>query len=219
MVGSPDIENAFAAAGYRIEAVIGRGGVGTVYRAMQTALQRDVALKLLQTDRGMDPGFRDRFLEESILTASLEHPHIVPVYDAGEVAGVLYLAMRYVPGSDLQGMIRREGHLSAHASVAILEQVAAALDTAHAAALVHRDVKPSNVLIAGDYGAEQPLHGAGDARRLVAAVSAAGWPTRPRRRPSGRWGRCITSHRNRSAATRSTAGRMSTRSAVCSTSA
>lgn len=158
MVGRSEVEAAFEAVGYRIEAVIGRGGVGTVYRAVQTSLQRDVALKLLPPDRAADLAFRDRFVEESILTASLEHPHIVPVYDAGEVADVLYIAMRYVPGSDLQAMIRREGHLSAHASVAILEQVAAALDAAHAAGLVHRDVKPSNVLIAVDHDAEQPLH-------------------------------------------------------------
>ena len=158
MVARADIETAFDAAGFRIEAVIGRGGMGTVYRAVQTALQRDVALKLLDVDRGAGPEFRTRFLEESILTASLDHPHIVPVYDAGEVSGVLYIAMRYVPGSDLQGMIQREGHLSAHASVAVLEQVAGALDAAHGAGLVHRDVKPSNVLIAGDHDGEQPLH-------------------------------------------------------------
>ena len=158
MVGRSDTESAFEAAGYRIEAVIGRGGVGTVYRAVQLSLQRDVALKLLAPARGTDRAFRQRFLEESVLTASLEHPHIVPVYDAGEVDETLYIAMRYVPGSDLQGMIRREGHLSPHASVAILEQVASALQAAHAAGLVHRDVKPSNVLIAGGHDAEQPLH-------------------------------------------------------------
>jgi len=158
MVGRLDVEAAFEAAGYRIEAVIGRGGVGTVYRAAQLSLQRDVALKLLTPARGADQAFRERFLEESVLAASLDHPHIVPVYDAGEVEEILYMAMRYVPGSDLQGMIRREGRLSAHASVAILEQIAGALEAAHAAGLVHRDVKPSNVLISGAHGAEQPLH-------------------------------------------------------------
>ena len=158
MVGRLDVEAAFQAAGYRIEAVIGRGGVGTVYRAVQLSLQRDVALKLLTAEQSADRSFRQMFLDESILAASLDHPHIVPVYDAGEVEQILYMAMRYVPGSDLQGMIRREGRLSAHASVMILEQVAGALDVAHAAGLVHRDVKPSNVLIAGGHGAEQPLH-------------------------------------------------------------
>jgi tetratricopeptide (TPR) repeat protein len=153
-----DVEGAFEAAGYRIEAVIGRGGVGTVYRAVQLSLQRDVALKLLTAEQSADTSFRQDFLDESILAASLDHPHIVPVYDAGEVERVLYLAMRYVPGSDLHGMIRREGRLSPHASVLILEQVAGALDTAHGAGLIHRDVKPSNVLIAGGQGAEQPLH-------------------------------------------------------------
>jgi serine/threonine protein kinase len=158
VVGRTDVEAAFEAAGYRIEAVIGRGGVGTVYRAVQLTLQRDVALKLLTAQQSADKSFRQMFLDESILAASLDHPHIVPVYDAGEVEQILYMAMRYVPGSDLQGMIRREGRISAHASVMILEQVAGALDVAHAAGLVHRDVKPSNVLIAGGHGAEQPLH-------------------------------------------------------------
>jgi tetratricopeptide (TPR) repeat protein len=158
VVGRLDVEAAFEAAGYRIEAVIGRGGVGTVYRAVQLSLQRDVALKLLTAEQSADSSFRKDFLDESILAASLDHPHVVPVYDAGEVEQVLYMAMRYVPGSDLQGMIRREGRLSPHASVMILEQVAGALDVAHAAGLIHRDVKPSNVLIAGAHGAEQPLH-------------------------------------------------------------
>ncbi|HTU96553.1 MAG TPA: protein kinase [Solirubrobacteraceae bacterium] len=158
MVGRLDVEAAFEAAGYRIEAVIGRGGVGTVYRAVQLTLQRDVALKLLTAEQSADTSFRQDFLDESILAASLDHPHIVPVYDAGEVEQILYLAMRYVPGSDLHGMIRREGRLSPHASVLVLEQVAGALDTAHGAGLIHRDVKPSNVLIAGGQGAEAPLH-------------------------------------------------------------
>lgn len=158
MVGRLDVEAAFEAAGYRIEAVIGRGGVGTVYRAVQLSLQRDVALKLLTAEQSADSSFRQMFLDESVQAASLDHPHIVPVYDAGEVEEILYMAMRYVPGSDLQGMIRREGRLSPHASVIILEQVAGALDVAHAAGLVHRDVKPSNVLIAGGQDAEQPLH-------------------------------------------------------------
>jgi eukaryotic-like serine/threonine-protein kinase len=158
VVGRLDVEAAFEAAGYRIEAVIGRGGVGTVYRALQLSLQRDVALKLLTAEQSTDSSFRQMFLDESILAASLDHPHIVPVYDAGEVEQILYMAMRYVPGSDLHGMIRREGRLSPHASVMILEQVAGALDVAHDAGLIHRDVKPSNVLIAGGHGAEQPLH-------------------------------------------------------------
>jgi serine/threonine protein kinase/tetratricopeptide (TPR) repeat protein len=170
------VHAALGVAGYRIEAVIGRGGMGTVYRAIQVSLKRDVALKVLSPDRGEDPSFRKRFLSESVLTASLEHPNIVPVYDAGEAQGLLYIAMRYVPGSDLQGMIRREGRLSAHASVAILDQVAAALEAAHSAGLVHRDVKPSNVLIGGDPGAEQPLQAwLGDfglSRRLADTLEA-----------------------------------------------
>ena len=103
VVGRLDVEAAFEAAGYRIEAVIGRGGVGTVYRAVQLTLQRDVALKLLTAEQSTDSSFRQMFLDESILAASLDHPHVVPVYDAGEVEQILYMAMRYVPGATCRG--------------------------------------------------------------------------------------------------------------------
>lgn len=149
-----ETQAAMEQAGYRLESVLGRGGMGTVYRATQLRLQRPVAVKLLAPDLAEDESFREQFLRESASAGSLEHPNVVPIYDAGEADGLLYIAMRYVPGSDLQAMIRREGRLSAHVSVAVLDQVASALDAAHALHLVHRDVKPSNVLIGGDHGAQ-----------------------------------------------------------------
>jgi tetratricopeptide (TPR) repeat protein len=118
-----------------------------VYRAVQVSLDREVALKVLAADLAADTSVRDRFLQESTLAASLEHPNIVPIYDAGETDGICYIAMRYVSGSDLLAMIGRERRLSASASVAILQQLAGALQAAHDVRLIHRDVKPSNVLV------------------------------------------------------------------------
>src|SRR4051794_30294608 len=135
---------------YRIEAVLGRGGMGVVYRAEQVQLGRSVALKLLSPDLAADDGFRARFLRESRLMAALEHPNIVPVYDAGEIDGRLYIAMRYVEGRDLASVLEDSGRLPAGRAVALIAQLAAALDAAHARGLVHRDVKPSNALVAGD---------------------------------------------------------------------
>jgi tetratricopeptide (TPR) repeat protein len=149
-----DLDPGAKLGGYTIDTVLGRGGMGTVYRAKQLALNREVALKLLASEFAGDDEFRERFLRECELAASLDHPNVVPVYDAGEADGALYIAMRYVPGIDLRSMIRREGRLSPHLAIAVLEQVAAALDAAHALGLVHRDVKPSNVLIADEHGAE-----------------------------------------------------------------
>jgi streptogramin lyase len=136
-------------AGYRIESEISRGGMGVVYRARQTFPDRPVALKLLSPELAADPGFRERFVRESNAAASTEHPNIVPIYGAGEVDGRLYLAMRLVDGVDLGLTIRREGRLGPERAVAVCAQVAAALDAAHARGLVHRDVKPGNVLIDG----------------------------------------------------------------------
>ena len=135
-------------AGYRIDAVIGRGGMGVVYAAEHVRLKRKAALKVLAPELSQDERFRERFVRESELAASLEHPNIVPIYDAGESGGVLYIAMRLVPGEDLGSLIERTGALEPERTAAIVEQVAAALDTAHAAGLVHRDVKPANILIA-----------------------------------------------------------------------
>src|SRR5436190_21546180 len=133
-------------AGYRIEALLGRGGMGVVYRAHDLALDRDIALKLLAPHLADDVSFRERFLRESRLAASLEHPNVVPIHDAGEIDGQLYIAMRLVEGTDLKQLLR-EGPLEPARSLRILAQVAGALDAAHARGLIHRDVKPSNALL------------------------------------------------------------------------
>jgi serine/threonine protein kinase len=134
--------------GYRVEAVLGRGGMSVVYLAEDLRLRRRVALKLLAPALAGDEAFRQRFLEESELAASLDHPNVVPIYAAGEADGRLFIAMRYVEGSDLKALLR-EGPLTAERTVRLLAQVADALDFAHEQGLVHRDVKPSNVLLDG----------------------------------------------------------------------
>jgi Protein kinase domain/Domain of unknown function (DUF4440) len=134
-------------AGCRIEAVAGRGGMGVVYRATQLGLDRAVALKLVAPERAADANFRARFEREARVAAAIEHPNVIPVYGAGEEDGRLYLLMRWVPGTDLQALIRRSGRLDHVRAAAIVAQVAAGLDAAHAAGLVHRDVKPANVLL------------------------------------------------------------------------
>ncbi|MDX6648885.1 MAG: hypothetical protein QOJ97_836 [Solirubrobacteraceae bacterium] len=135
-------------AGCRIEAVTGRGGMGVIYRAVDLRLQRPVALKLIAADRAADESFRVRFERESRLTAAIEHPNVIPVYGAGEEDGLLYLVMRWVAGTDLRELLGREGRLAPDRAARIVAQVGAGLDAAHAAGLVHRDVKPANVLIA-----------------------------------------------------------------------
>jgi YVTN family beta-propeller protein len=134
-------------AGYRVESLIGRGGMSVVYLAEDVHLGRKVALKLLAPDLAQDEKFRERFVRESRLAASLEHPNIVTVYDARESDGLLYIAMRYVAGGDLKTLIAQEGPLDPERTVSILGQAASALDTAHAEGLIHRDVKPGNMLI------------------------------------------------------------------------
>jgi YVTN family beta-propeller protein len=132
---------------YRLIGELGRGGMGVVYRAEHEHLGRIVALKLLTPDLADSEGFRDRFLRESRLAASLEHPNIVPVYDAGEVNGTLYLAMRFVSGTDLAAVLSQQTRLDPATTVGVLKGVADALDAAHERGLVHRDVKPANVMI------------------------------------------------------------------------
>jgi YVTN family beta-propeller protein len=128
--------------------MIGRGGMSVVYLAEDAHLGRKVAVKFLAPDLVQDSKFRERFVRESRLAASLEHPNIVTVYEAREADGQLYIAMRYVAGTDLKGLIGQEGALDSERAVSIVSQAASALDAAHAEGLIHRDVKPGNILIA-----------------------------------------------------------------------
>jgi ABC-type branched-subunit amino acid transport system substrate-binding protein/DNA-binding beta-propeller fold protein YncE len=137
-------------AGYRVESLIGRGGMGVVYRATDLSLQRPVALKLIAPELAHDERFRRRFLKEPRLAASLDHPSVIPIYEAGERDGQLYLAMRYVQGSDLKTVLERERRLGPEQALGILTQIAGALDAAHRRGLVHRDVKPANILLDED---------------------------------------------------------------------
>ena len=136
-------------AGFRIESEIGRGGMGVVYLAHQEFPERRVALKLLSPYLADDPAFRERFIRESNAAASTEHPHIVPVYEAGEADGHLYLAMRYVEGTDLGTLLERERSLSPERASRICAEIADALGAAHERGLIHRDVKPGNILLDG----------------------------------------------------------------------
>ncbi|MFC9681273.1 serine/threonine-protein kinase [Streptomyces sp. NPDC056948] len=145
-------------AGYRIEKEIGRGGMAVVYRARDLRLERTVALKLLAPELARNDTFRRRFTHESRAAAAIDHPHIVPVFEAGETDGVLYIAMRYVVGSDLRHLLDREGPLSPATTLRVAAQVASALDAAHDHGLVHRDVKPGNILVARGTDSDHPEH-------------------------------------------------------------
>jgi serine/threonine protein kinase len=142
--------------GYKLEGQIGQGGMAVVFRAVDQRLGRRVALKVLAPTLAADEGFRQRFVRESRTAAAVDDPHIIPIYEAGEAAGALYIAMRYVPGGDARTLLRREGLLSPPRAAAIISAVASALDAAHAAGLAHRDVKPANMLL--DARAGRPDH-------------------------------------------------------------
>jgi class 3 adenylate cyclase/ABC-type branched-subunit amino acid transport system substrate-binding protein/tRNA A-37 threonylcarbamoyl transferase component Bud32 len=164
-----------AVAGFRILSLVGEGSSGTVYLAEDVSLERRVALKVLAPELARDERFRERFLRESRLAASLDHPHIVPIHAAGEAAGVLYLAMRYVEGRDLRALLETHGRLAPERAVLIVSQVASALDAAHEKGLIHRDVKPGNVLVGSvgnedhaylcDFGLAKHLSGAASLTR------------------------------------------------------
>ena len=141
-------------AGYRVGALRGRGGMGEVYRALDLRLDRPVALKVLAPLLADDERFRDRMLRESRLAASLDHPNVIPVYEAGESDGRLFIAMRWVEGTDLKALLGRVGALAPERALALTAQIADALDAAHRRGLVHRDVKPSNVLVDEQGGRE-----------------------------------------------------------------
>jgi pSer/pThr/pTyr-binding forkhead associated (FHA) protein len=135
-------------AGCRVEEVIGHGDMGVVYRADELALQRDVALKLILPEYSGDERFRERFRRESMIAAAIDHPNVIPIFDAGDEAGVLYITMRLVQGTDLRALIAAQGRVEPLRAARIVRQVGAALDAAHARGMLHRDVKPSNVLLA-----------------------------------------------------------------------
>src|SRR5262245_44414614 len=135
--------------GYTLESLLGRGGMSVVYVAEEAKLGRKVALKVMSEDLSENESFRSRFIREARMAANLEHPNIVPVYDAGEADGVLFLAMRVIRGSDLRREITDGGPLEPERAVGITRQIASALDAAHVSGLVHRDVKPGNVLLSG----------------------------------------------------------------------
>ena len=132
---------------YRIESLLGRGGMGLVYEASHSLLGRKAALKTLAAELAEDGDFRERFIRESQLVAGIDHPNIIPIYDAGESGGIAYIAMRYVQGSDLSQLVERDGPLDLERAIAVLDQAGSALDAAHAREVLHRDVKPANILI------------------------------------------------------------------------
>jgi len=152
-------------AGYRIEERIGRGGMGLVYRAEHLNLRRRAAIKIIAPELAETSGFHERFNREARIAAALQHPNIVTVYDAGEDDGLLYIAMQYIEGSDLSSVLRGQGRLRPYRALDVCRQVAAALDAAHAQGLIHRDVKPANVLIEGrtafltDFGLTKRIEG------------------------------------------------------------
>src|SRR6478609_6786719 len=145
----PDLSAGAEIAGYRIEAIVGRGGMGVVYRAWDPALDRRVAIKLISAEHTQESGFRERFKRESRLAASIRHPNVITVFRAGEDDGHLFIAMDYVEGTDLKALIRSRGRLDPGLGARIVYQIGIALDAAHAKGLVHRDIKPANVLIEG----------------------------------------------------------------------
>ncbi len=159
---NPSAAGRFAAgsqiAGYRLEEQIGLGGMAVVFRAHDDRLDRMVALKILAPGLALDDAFRQRFIRESRAAAAVDDPHIIPVFEAGEASGVLFIAMRYVRGGDVRTLLDQIGPLPPARATEIISQVASALDAAHARGLVHRDVKPANMLLDASAGTDRPDH-------------------------------------------------------------
>jgi serine/threonine protein kinase len=143
-------------AGYRLEQQIGLGGMAVVFRATDERLGRPAALKILAPALAADEAFRQRFVRESRAAAAVDDPHIIPIFEAGEASGALFIAMRYVPGGDVRTLVRQEGPMSPARACAIISAIASALDAAHAAGLIHRDIKPANMLL--DVRPDRPDH-------------------------------------------------------------
>ena len=161
--------------GFAIEAIAGRGGMGVVYRARQRLPDRIVALKVISAEYAEDPQFRTRFEREAAIAAQIEHPNVIPVHAVGEADGTLFIAMRFVDGVDLRKVLTREGRLEPTRAAAIVDQVAQALDAAHARGLVHRDVKPANILVSSSGGREHVyLSDFGLARHVVGSHGLTG---------------------------------------------
>ena len=156
MSGLPLVGDEFA--GYRVRSVLGRGGMSVVYQAENLRLGSVIALKVLAPELAADDVFRARFLEESRIAASLNHPNVIPIYDMGSQDELLYIAMRYVSGTDLRQMIKKRGRILPATALFLLGQAARALDAAHRKGLVHRDVKPGNLLIERGSDEADPDH-------------------------------------------------------------
>ena len=152
----PSLEAGTEVSRYRVEELVARGGMGLVYRARDVRLDRQVALKVLSPELSGDERFRERFVRESRLTAAVDHPHVIPVYEADEWNGLLYLAMRFVRGVDLHTVLATTGRLDVETAVPLLVQAGDALDAAHEIGLVHRDVKPGNFMLAGAQAGRVP---------------------------------------------------------------
>src|SRR6201987_2817394 len=156
MAGLPLVGDEYA--GYRVRSVLGRGGMSVVYQAENLRLSSVIALKVLAPELAADDVFRARFLEESRIAASMNHPNVIPIHDMGSSDGLLYIAMRYVTGTDLRQMLKKRGRLQPETAVFLLEQAARALDAAHRRGLVHRDVKPGNLLVERGNEGSEPEH-------------------------------------------------------------
>ena len=135
---------------YHLKRLLGRGGMGEVYEAEHTVKEWTVAVKLMTAEFSKDPVFRERMKREARIAGRLQEPHVVPIHDYGEIDGQMFLEMRLIEGTDLDSLLKRQGPLSPPRAVAIITQIASALDAAHAAGVMHRDIKPQNILITGD---------------------------------------------------------------------